>query len=141
MAGQGKFNARQMKVYTVVGGTDTLIANQVDCEISFSMETIDVTDKDSNGWKEVIDGLKSGSGSLSGLVNFGSANQVDALSTAFIAGTLLTFKFKTATTGDTTYQWPGYITSLPLTFGNNEAATFSTDIEFTGPPTIATIAP
>lgn len=139
MAAQGRFNAKDMKVYTTASSTDTLIAHVDSCEISFSAETIDITTKDSNGWKEVIHGLKSGSASISGKTDFSSANQVGALTTAFTAGTPLTFKFKTANVGDTTYSWIGYITSLPLTFGNNEAATFSCDVEFTGAPTIATL--
>lgn len=140
MAAQGRFNAKDMKVYTTASSTDTLIAHVDSCEISFSAETIDITTKDSNGWKEIISGLKSGTASISGKVAFDEANQVDALTTAFTAGTSLNFKFKTSTVGDTTYAWVGYITSLPLTFGNNEAATFSCDVEFTGSPTISTLA-
>lgn len=136
----GRFNAKNMKAYTTVTGVDTLIAHLDTCEISFSMETIDITTKDSNGWKEIIDGLKSGSASIGGKVDYSSTNQVAALTTAFTAGTLLTFKFKTSTIGDATYAWSGYITSMPLTFGNNEAATFTCDVEFTGAPTIATLA-
>jgi len=137
----GRFNAKNMKVYTTVSSVDTLIAHVDSCEISFSGETIDITTKDSNGWKEVLPGLKSGSASISGKVDYSATNQVAALTTAFTSETLLTFKFKTATTGDATYAWGGYITSLPLTFGNNEAATWSCDVEFTGAPTIGTLAP
>jgi predicted secreted protein len=140
MAAQGRFNAKDMKVYTTASSTDTLIAHVDSCEINFSAETIDITTKDSNGWKEIIHGLKSGSASISGKTDFSSSNQVGALTTAFTAGTALTFKFKTANVGDTTYSWTGYITSLPLMFGNNEAATFSCDVEFSGSPTIATLS-
>lgn len=140
MAAQGRFNAQQMKVYTTASSTDTLIAHVDSCEINFSAETIDITTKDSAGWKEVIHGLKSGTASISGKTDFSSANQIGALTTAFTAGTLLVFKFKTANVGDTTYAWSGYITSLPLSFGNNESATFSCDVEFTGSPTIATLS-
>jgi predicted secreted protein len=140
MAAQGKFNAKDMKVYTTSGSTDLLIADVDSCDISFSAETIDVTTKDSDGWKEVIHGLKSGTASISGKVNFGATNQVGSLTSAFTGGTKLKFKFKTANVGDTTYAWDGYITSLPLTFGNNEAAMFSCDVEFTGAPTIAPLS-
>lgn len=135
-----RFNAKDMKVYTTVSTVDTLISHTDSCEITFSTETIDITTKDSNGWKEIIAGLKSGTGSITGKVDYEGTNQVDALTTAIVAGTPLLFKFKTATTGDTTYAWSGIITSLPLTFGNNEAATFSCDIEFNGAPTIATLS-
>jgi len=135
-----RFNAKDMKVYTTSGGTDTLISHTDSCEITFATETIDITTKDSNGWKEILAGLKSGTGSISGKVDYEGTNQVDALTTAIVAGSSLVFKFKTSTVGDTTYSWTGIITSLPQTFGNNEAATFSCDIEFTGAPTISTLA-
>lgn len=133
-----RFNAKDMKGYTTSGGTDTLITHTDSCEITFSTETIDITTKDSNGWKEILPGLKSGTGSITGKVDYEGTNQVKALTTAHNAGTLITWKFKTATVGDSTYAWSGYVTSIPLTFGNNEAATFSCDIEFTGAPTVST---
>ena len=132
----GKFNGKDMKVYTVSGVTDTLITDTDSCEISFTMSPIETTTKDSNGWKEVITGLKEGSISISGMVNFSGANQVNALVDALVNDTPLVVKFKTATTGDTTYQWSCFVTSAPVTFGNNEAATFSCDLTPTGSPTI-----
>lgn len=140
MAAQGRFNGTQMKVYTTASSTDTLIAHVNSFEINFSAETINITTKDSSGWEEAIHGLKSGTASISGLVDFSSSNQVGALTTAFTAGTLLVFKFKTANAGDTTYAWSGYLTSLPLTFGMEEAATWSCDVKFTGAPTIGTLS-
>ena len=136
----GKFNGKDMKVYTVVGGTDTLITDTDSCEISFTMSPIDITTKDSNGWKEVITGLKEGSISISGMVNFSGTNQVDQLTLALVNDTPLIVKFKTATTGDTTYQWSVFVTSIPQTFGNNEAATFTCELTPTGSPTISTVS-
>jgi len=132
----GKFNGKDMKVYTVTGGVDTLITDTDSSEISFTMTPIPTTTKDSNGWKEVIAGLKEGSISISGMVNFSGTNQVDQLVAALVAGTQLTVKFKTATTGDTTYLWPCFVTSVPLTFGQDEAATFTCELTPTGSPTI-----
>jgi predicted secreted protein len=136
----GKFNGKDMKVYTVSGGIDTLITDTDSSEISFTMSPIDTTTKDSNGWREVIAGLKEGSISISGMVNFSGTNQVDQLVDALVNGTQLTVKFKTTTTGDTTYQWACFVTSVPLTFGQDEAATFTCDLTPTGSPTISTVA-
>jgi predicted secreted protein len=132
----GKFNGKDMKVYTVSGGIDTLITDTDSSEISFTMSPIDTTTKDSNGWREVIAGLKEGSISISGMVNFSGTNQVDQLVNALVANTPLIVKFKTATSGDTTFQWSCFVTSLPLTFGQDEAATFTCDLTPTGSPTI-----
>ena len=136
----GKFNGKDMKVYTVVGGTDTLITDTDSCEISFTMSPIDITTKDSNGWKEVITGLKEGSISISGMVNFSGTNQVDQLTLALVNDTPLTVKFKTATTGDTTYVWSVFVTSIPQVYGNNESATFTCELTPTGSPTIGTLS-
>ena len=132
----GKFNGKDMKVYTVSGGIDTLITDTDSSEISFTMSPIDTTTKDSNGWREVIAGLKEGSISISGMVNYSGTNQVDQLVNALVASTPLIVKFKTTTTGDTTYQWSCFVTSVPLTFGQDEAATFTCDLTPTGSPTI-----
>jgi predicted secreted protein len=137
----GKFNGKDMKVYTVTGGTETLITDTDSSEISFTMSPIDTTTKDSNGWREVIAGLKEGSISISGMVNYSGTNQVDELVNALVNSTQLTVKFKTTTTGDTTYQWACFVTSVPLTFGQDEAATFTCDLTPSGSPTISTVAP
>ena len=57
------FNGTELGVY--IGGT--LIAAATDCSLSLNMETIDITTKDSSGYRELLGGLKSGSISCSGL--------------------------------------------------------------------------
>ena len=44
-----------------------VIAHATECSISLSQDVIDVTTKDSNGTRDIIPGLQSGSMSISGL--------------------------------------------------------------------------
>ena len=50
-----------------VGGT--ALADQTEGSISINMETRDITTKDSSGYRELLEGLRSGSISVSGLVD------------------------------------------------------------------------
>ena len=51
------FNGTELGVY--IGGT--LIAAATDCSLSVSMETIDITTKDSAGLRELLGGYEIGS--------------------------------------------------------------------------------
>ena len=49
---------------TELGGLpqmSTLVAAATDCSLSLSMETIDITTKDSAGFRELLGGVRSGS--------------------------------------------------------------------------------
>ena len=50
-----------------VGGT--ALPDQTEGSISINMETRDITTKDSSGYRELLEGLRSGSVSVSGLVD------------------------------------------------------------------------
>ena len=119
------FNGTELGVY--IGGT--LIAAATDCSLSLNMETIDITTKDSAGFRELLGGVKSGSMSVSGLVDYNDASNKDVsdLFTALNDRTSLTLKFGKATPvvgEDFNYSASGFITSLEQSGGTEDTATY-----------------
>jgi TP901-1 family phage major tail protein len=127
------FNGTELGVY--IGGT--LIAAATDCSLSLNMETIDITTKDSAGFRELLGGVKSGSMSVSGLVDYNDASNKDVsdLFTALNDRTSLTLKFGKATAvvgEDYNYSASGFITSLEQSGGTEDTATYSATFELSG---------
>jgi TP901-1 family phage major tail protein len=126
------FNGTELGVYI----DSTLIAAATDCSLSLNMETIDITTKDSAGYRELLGGLKSGSISVSGLIDYLDASNKDItdLWTAWENRTSLTLKFSKAneTTGELSFSASGFITSLEQSGGTEDTATYSATFELTG---------
>ena len=132
------FNGTNLGVY--MGGT--LIAAATDCSLSLNMETIDITTKDSAGYRELLAGLRSGSISVSGLIDYTDASNKDVtdLYDAWEGRTELTLKFSSELSGDESYTANGFLTSLEQSGGTEDTATYSATFELTGEVTEATIA-
>jgi TP901-1 family phage major tail protein len=123
-----------------------LVGCATDVSISVNAESIDAACKSSGGWGESTPGTKTWSASISGIyrvytdpdddTNYSAIQLFDALD----AGTLLTIKFGTATTGDTQFTGTGYVTSWEFTGGIDGAATYSADITGSGALTKTTVA-
>ena len=132
------FNGTNLGVY--IGGT--LIAAAQDVSLSLSMETIDITTKDSAGYRELLAGLRSGSMSCNGLIDYVDASNKDVtdLYGAWEARTELTLKFSSEITGDTSFTASGFLTSLEQSGGTEDTATYSATFELTGQVTDAVIS-
>ena len=131
------FNGTNLGVYM----DGTIIAAATDCSLSLNMETIDITTKDSAGYRELLAGMRSGSISVSGLIDYQSADKdtVD-LYTAWENRTSLTLKFSSEISSDTSFTASGFLTSLEQSGGTEDTATYSATFELTGQVTDATIA-
>jgi len=129
------FNGTELGVYI----DSTLIAAATDCSLSLNTETIDITTKDSAGYRELLGGLKSGSISVSGLIDYVDASNKDFadLWTAWEARTILTLKFSKTneSTGELSFTCGGIITTLEQSGGTEDTATYSATFELTGPVT------
>ena len=132
------FNGTNLGVY--IGGT--LIAAAQDVSMSLSMETIDITTKDSAGYRELLAGLRSGSMSCNGLIDYVDASNKDVtdLYGAWEGRTELTLKFSSEITGDTSFEASGFLTSLEQSGGTEDTATYSATFELTGQVTDAVIS-
>jgi TP901-1 family phage major tail protein len=127
------FNGTELGVYI----DSTLIAAATDCSLSLNVETIDITTKDSAGFRELLGGVRSGSISVSGLIDYTDADSnkdVTDLWTAWEARTAVTVKFSKATevTGDLSFSASAIITSLEQSGGTEDTATYSATFELTG---------
>ena len=126
------FNGTELGVYI----DSTLIAAATDCSLSLSMETIDITTKDSAGWRELLAGTRSGSISCSGLIDYTDASNKDAtdLFVAFENRTALSLTFEKANevTGDLSFACTGFLTSLEQSGGTEDTATYSATFEISG---------
>ena len=117
----------------------TAIANATDCSISFTRELVDITTKDSGGYREVIPRQRQATFSVSGFVEMNETNGSQALSAACEGGTSLTVVFDMDDgTNTETYSCSALCSSIEMSGGIEDAAQFSATLESTGTITRAT---
>ena len=126
------FNGTDLGVY--IGST--LIAAATDVTLTLNAETIDITTKDSSGFRELLPGLRSGSMSVSGLIDYVDASNKDFLDLygAWESRTALVLKFSKSSlaTGEASFSASGFVTSLEQSGGTEDTATYSATFELTG---------
>mgnify|MGYP003135971503 FL=1 len=132
-------NGTEIKVYST--GTTNLVAFAQNCTLNVNHSPREITNKESGGFKEILEGLRDFSIDIDGAYAWtnagGSAltNGVDdTLETNVLnARQAVTFIFgDTASTSDISYSGSGFITSVSMTGGYEETATYSLTIEGTG---------
>jgi predicted secreted protein len=138
-----KSNASSHKLYIVESSANKLVAELTSIQLSFSGNTIDLTSKDNNGFRDFIVGLKSFSLSIEGFVDFQAGTDernFDDLMTSAKAGSALSLLLKNSTSGDSTHAGTAYVTALQLTSGTETGLTFTATLEFSGDITVGTVA-
>lgn len=116
------------------GGSEFKTLHATSCSISMNVDTIDVSTKDSAGFRDLIGGQKSFSLSADGLMDFtstASTTDPDELFTQMMNRTSVSFTFALATPAGYKYTGSGFITSLEITGGVEDAPTYSVSIEGT----------
>jgi len=132
----GVMNGTLMTV--TVGGT--AIDMQTECSISLSMETRDITSKDSSGFRELLEGLRSGSVTFSALHAEDNTYNIDDLFTLWNTRASATVNFTTANTGDKEFSATAYLTSFEQSAGTEDNVTISGTFELTGAITYTVIS-
>ena len=115
-----------------VGGT--ALPDQTEGSISINMETRDISTKDSAGFRELAEGMRSGSISVSGLVDDNDAGGAGGtLFTTLNARTAvaIVFGFDDAS-DDYNYTCNAFCTSLEVSGGTEDNVTYSGTFEITG---------
>lgn len=134
MATTGVFNGTNLLVKVISdGGTLATIGHTTSCSISFSHDLPEATTKDSNGWSEVISGVRGGEISFEGLVAYDDAANSVELADYIIGRTKVDFSFGTAASGDAIYTGEGYISSLEVSADMESPVAYSGTITITGP--------
>ena len=126
-----------LKVSPSDGVADVKLMHSQTVSLSINVDTIDISTKDSSGFRDLIGGQKSFSLSADGLMDFAGVagdTEPDELFTQAMNRTAVTFIFGLAspTTGMYTYSGSGFITSMEYSAGTEDAPTYSVSIEGSG---------
>jgi len=115
-------------------GAEVAVPDQTEGSISFSMETRDITTKDSSGYRELLESTRSATISVSGLVDDDGAGGAGADLFAVLDGrstTHVIFGLDGAT-DDYHYECDAFVTSLEISAGTEDNVTYSATLEVTG---------
>jgi len=132
-------NGTEIKVYST--GTTNLVAFAQNCTLNVNHSPREITNKESGGYKEILEGLRDFSIDIDGAyawTNAAGAALTDGVDDVLETNVLnarqaVTFIFgDTASTSDISYSGSGFITSVSLTGGTEDTATYSMSIEGTG---------
>lgn len=137
MASTGKNNGTLVGLY--IGGA--LINHLTSNGMVLEQALRDATTKDSSGWKESLEGLRSASFSCEGFFAENATKGFDDLTALLITtrGTA-TIRYSSEVTGDKYYEATCYVTNLSRTAGVEETETFSCSLEVTGAVTEGTVS-
>ena len=129
-------NGTDIKLFST--GTTDLVAFAQNCTLTLTHNVREITNKGSAGFKELADGMREFTIEVDGLYaydNGGSAlsnGADDLIQTNILASrTKVDFIFGGAVTGDFQYSGSGFITSVSLTAGTEDNATYSITIDGT----------
>jgi len=124
------------------GSTYDIVGRATSASLSVSMETRDITTKDSAGWQENLEGLKNWSLSGDGLVTYsisGEYETPDELFTILSNRTAIDVKFGSMTSGEIDYSGKAFLVSYEQEAGVEENVTYSFSITGTGVLTQASV--
>lgn len=129
----GPMNGTDLAVYfNTTDGSETLLAHATECSISLSEDARDITTKQSGGWRELAEGLRSGSVSTSHLFAEDASNGFQDLWTAFNGRDEVSILLSTETTGNYRFNCRARMSSLEQNAGVEDNVTFSATFEITG---------
>ena len=124
-----------LKVSPSDGGTEAKLMHSQNVSLSMNVDTIDISTKDSAGWRDLLGGQKSFSLSADGLMDFSATagdTDVAELFDQMFDRTAVDFTFALSTPAGYTITGDGFITSLEISGGTEDAPTYSCSIEGSG---------
>jgi len=131
-------NGTEIKVYST--STNNLVAFAQNCTLNINHSPREITNKESGGFKEILEGVRDFSIDIDGAYAWtdgsgGLSNGADDLieTNVLNARQKVSFIFGDDTTQhDVSYTGSGFITSMSLTGGTEDTATYSISIEGSG---------
>ena len=143
MATANVVNGTLIAIYKDVSGTLTKIANATSNDFDITKDMIDVTNKDSAGWKEFIVGEGGGTMNIDGM--FEEDGGVSTISwkdiyTDLAAGTAITAVMTSNVSGDIKLSGSAFFSNLTLSAPNNDVTTFTASLQGTGALTVSTVS-
>ena len=143
MATANVVNGTLIAIYKDVSGTLTKIANATSNDFDITKDMIDVTNKDSAGWKEFIVGEGGWTMNIDGM--FEEDGGVSTISwkdiyTDLAAGTAITALMTSNVSGDIKLSGSSFFSNLTLSAPNNDVTTFTASLQGTGALTVSTVS-
>tara|TARA_R110000822_G_scaffold183363_1_gene322758 strand:- start:884 stop:1312 length:429 start_codon:yes stop_codon:yes gene_type:complete len=137
-------NGTEIKVYS--SATNNLVAFAQNCTLNVNHSPREITNKESGGWKEILEGLRDYSIDIDGAyawTNAGGTVLTDGVDDVLKANLLTTrqavdFIFGDTSADDVSYAGSGFITSVSITGGTEDTATYSLSIDGSGELTSTT---
>ena len=137
MATTGIFNGSQYTVMFETDGTAVVVADHVtDLSVSVSTETRDTTSKNNAGYRALLSGLKTLTVNFTAFYAGDATNGYDELMTDFLAGNKqdvkvcsYDFSANSEEVGDKEIVFEAYITSLELSAGTEDNASYTCTLE------------
>lgn len=137
MATTGIFNGSQYTVMFETDGSTPVVADHVtDLSVSVSTETRDTTSKNNAGYRALLPGLKTLTVNFTAFYAGDATNGYDELMTDFLAGNkqdvkVCSFDFDASSeeAGDKEIVFEAYITSLELSAGTEDNASYTCTLE------------
>jgi predicted secreted protein len=131
-------NGTDIKVYS--SATNNLVAFAQNCTLNVNHSPREITNKESGGFKQILEGLRDFSIDIDGAYAWtGSSgaltNGVDDVLETNVLNLRLPISFifgNTVGATDVSYTGSGFITSVSITGGTEDTATYSLSIEGTG---------
>jgi len=131
-------NGTEIKVYSA--STNNLVAFAQNCTLNVNHSPREITNKESAGYKEILEGLRDFSIDIDGAyawTNAGGTALTDGVDDVLEANVLnarqpVNFIFGDTSTSDISYSGKGFITSVSITGGTEDSASYSLSIEGTG---------
>lgn len=137
MASTGKNSGTLVALY--VGGTK--VSHLTSNDFSLEQALRDATTKDSSGWQESLEGLRSASFSCEGYFAEDATYGFDNLTASIITSrATLTIRYSSEVVGDKYYEASCYITNLSRSAPLEETETFSCSLQVTGAVTEGTVS-
>ena len=134
-----------MATSSVINGTNigiydgaTLVAYATSGSVSINHSTREISNKESDGWKEIMEGQRDWEMSCEGMVAWLNAaggavsgKTTDEIFSSYLATrTSLTVSFESSETGDKKWSGTAYVASLSMDAPNEDSTTYS--VSFTG---------
>lgn len=140
MATTGTVYGYSWRFYKTVSGTPTKIGQATSSSLTINSGTIDVTNKDSNQFQEILPSIKSAEASIEGIVYYDGSAVIDVntFATDILEGTKITCIIGTNAVGDKYITFEAYITSIEQQGATDDAVTFTASVSSTGTISLVT---
>lgn len=127
-----RINATNFLVYK----DNIVIAHSTDASIELNLEMQDASTKNSNGYREVLPGQISGSGSVNGLVDYSATYGAQSFASLITSRSSFTCKFNDAQSGGQYYSATAYVSKFSLNGPAESPLSYSVEITLSGAITI-----